>query len=43
MAEAVLLAVMKINFILTDENAKDIIKKLSEKVQALTELPRKVD
>ena len=25
MAEAVLLAVMKINFILTDENAKDII------------------
>ncbi|KAG0529421.1 hypothetical protein BDA96_05G097000 [Sorghum bicolor] len=43
MAEAVLLAVTKIGSILGDELAKDIINKLSEKVQALKELPRKVD
>ncbi|WVZ53254.1 hypothetical protein U9M48_004223 [Paspalum notatum var. saurae] len=43
MAEAVLLAVTKIGSVLGDETAKAIIKKLSEKVQELKELPRKVD
>lgn len=43
MAEAVLLAVTKIGSVLGDEPAKTIINKLSEKIQALRELPRKVD
>ncbi|RCV37750.1 hypothetical protein SETIT_8G088100v2 [Setaria italica] len=43
MAEAVLLAVTKIGYALANESATVIINKLSEKVQALKELPRKMD
>ncbi|XP_062197520.1 disease resistance protein RPM1-like [Phragmites australis] len=43
MAEAVLLAVTKTGSIVGNETAKAIINKLSEKVHALKELPRKVD
>ncbi|KAL6868336.1 hypothetical protein ACP4OV_015181 [Aristida adscensionis] len=43
MAEAVLLAVSKINSILGDENVQKIITKLHEKYHTLKELPRKVD
>ncbi|KAL6622427.1 hypothetical protein ACP70R_032306 [Stipagrostis hirtigluma subsp. patula] len=43
MAEAVLLAVTKISSILADETARAIINKLSGKVSALKQLPRKVD
>jgi disease resistance protein RPM1 len=43
MAEAVLLAVTKIGSAVGDGPAKALINKLSEKVQALKELPSKVD
>ncbi|CAN6371417.1 unnamed protein product [Urochloa humidicola] len=43
MAEAVLLAVTKIGITLANDKANAIINKLSEKVQALKELPRKMD
>ncbi|CAO2144864.1 unnamed protein product [Urochloa humidicola] len=43
MAEAVLLAVTKIGTVLRDESGKAIIAQLFEKVQALKELPRKID
>ncbi|CAO2148400.1 unnamed protein product [Urochloa humidicola] len=43
MTEAVLLAVTKIGTAVANDAANGIINKLSEKVQALKELPRKMD
>ncbi|CAL4981588.1 unnamed protein product [Urochloa decumbens] len=43
MAEAILTALTKIGTTLANDAANEIINKLSEKVQALKELPRKMD
>ena len=43
MAGAILIAIAKINSIIGDDAANATINKLSEKVQAMKELPRQVD